>query len=187
MIATPPADVRPARPSDLDAVLRLERSAFARPWSAASLADELARDDRSWLVAEVADAGGEAADAVVAVAGVADLAGDAHVLSVAVDPGHRRRGYGTVLVRALLAGAVERFGVARATLEVRASNLAARELYRRLGFTEAGVRPGYYQDDGEDAVVLWCDLPLADPNDRPPSPPLAVPAPATRPPRSTTS
>lgn len=144
------AHVRAASTADLEALLTIERSAFARPWTPATFRQELARADRSWLVVEEGDE-------VVGFGGVADLAGDAHVLSVAVAEGRRRRGHGAALVAALLASARERLGATRATLEVRESNTAARALYRRCGFTEAGVRPGYYQDDGEGAVVLWCD------------------------------
>lgn len=150
MIAGDVAHVRLATIDDLGALLAIERAAFTRPWTEASFRDELGRPDRVWLVVETA---GE----VVGVGGVADLAGDAHVLSVAVAADHRRRGYGHTLVTALLSAAGAQLGSRRATLEVRESNLAARALYRRLGFTEAGVRPGYYQDDGEGAVVLWCD------------------------------
>jgi [ribosomal protein S18]-alanine N-acetyltransferase len=148
LIAGDVAHVRLATTDDLEALLAIERVAFTRPWTEASFRDELARPDRVWLVVETA---GE----VVGVGGVADLAGDAHVLSVAVAADHRRRGHGRTLVTALLAAAAARLGSRRATLEVRESNVAARALYRRLGFVESGVRPGYYQDDGEGAVVLW--------------------------------
>jgi [ribosomal protein S18]-alanine N-acetyltransferase len=143
-------NLRPAATADLDVLSALGRSAFARPWSPASLREELARSDRAWLVVVVEDE-------VVGYGGVADLAGDAHVLTVVVAEEHRRRGHGLALVAALLELARERFAVDRATLEVRESNTAARALYRRVGFTEAGVRPGYYQDDQEGAVVLWSE------------------------------
>jgi [ribosomal protein S18]-alanine N-acetyltransferase len=180
--------LRPATTTDLDALLGIERAVFPRPWSAASFRGELARPDRVWLVAAPAGT-------VVGFGGVADLAGEAHVLSVAVADRHRRQGHARALVVALLTAARERFGADRATLEVRASNTAARALYRSCGFVEAGVRPGYYQDDREDAVVLWCDDVLAalggtapgrppPPSDHePPDPPTpgTPPTPATAP------
>lgn len=144
------ARLRAADAGDLDALLTIHRSAFARPWTPATFREELARDDRAWLVTEVDGS-------VIGYGGVADLAGEAHVLSLAVAVEHRRQGHARHLVGELLEAASERFGARRATLEVRESNVAARELYRRSGFTEAGVRPGYYGDDGEAAVVLWCD------------------------------
>jgi ribosomal-protein-alanine N-acetyltransferase len=149
------ARLRAAAGDDLEALLAIHRTAFVRPWTRATLREELGRPDRVWVVTEV---GGS----VVGYAGAADLAGEAHVLSLAVAVEHRRHGHARDLVAELLAAASERFGCGRATLEVRESNLAARELYRRCGFVEAGVRPGYYQHDGEAAVVLWCeDVPAA--------------------------
>jgi ribosomal-protein-alanine N-acetyltransferase len=76
-----------------------------------------------------------------------------HIMNVAVDPDERRTGVATTLLEALL----ERVGDTRAryTLEVRQSNLAAIELYQRFGFRTAGLRRRYYQDNGEDALIMW--------------------------------
>jgi ribosomal-protein-alanine N-acetyltransferase len=76
-----------------------------------------------------------------------------HVMNVCVDPDFRRRGIASSLLGALF----ERVGDQRAqyTLEVRPSNVGAIELYGRLGFRAAGTRRRYYQDNGEDAVVMW--------------------------------
>lgn len=117
---------------------------------------ELARDGRLWLGLR------DAAGALVAVAGAVDAAGDAHVVDVAVRPDCRRAGLATRLVAALLAGARDELGSTAATLEVRASDAAARALYRRLGFTVAGRRPSYYPPatggtGREDAIVMWRD------------------------------
>jgi ribosomal-protein-alanine acetyltransferase len=142
---------RSATATDLAAIVAVDRASGAVGWSPATFADELARPDRRWLVTEI---DGQ----VVGVAGVADLAGDAHVLAVGVLPAARRRGIATGLVRGLLRAAIDDLGSVRVTLEVRRSNAAARALYARCGFAEVGVRPGYYAD-GEDAVVLWCDDP----------------------------
>ena len=75
-----------------------------------------------------------------------------HVMNVAVDPDRRRRGIGNALIAALLER-VERD--AQLTLEVRRSNTGAITLYERFGFRSAGVRRRYYQDNGEDAIVMW--------------------------------
>ena len=90
---------------------------------------------------------------MVGFGGVALLAGDAHVMTVAVAPDAQRGGVGTAVVHGLLAEAVAA-GMTAATLEVRRSNRSARRLYRRVGFREDGVRPRYYPD-GEDAVIMW--------------------------------
>jgi len=76
------------------------------------------------------------------------------VTSVAVAPDHQRMGIGRVLLAALCRDAEHR-GLVAMTLEVRVSNAAAIALYRRFGFAPSGVRPGYYADDGEDALIMW--------------------------------
>jgi [ribosomal protein S18]-alanine N-acetyltransferase len=141
------ATIRPLETAHLDQVLGIERAAYPRPWSAAAFAAELARDDRCYLVAFEGDE-------VVGYAGLSVGAGEAHVLTVAVVPSRRRRGHGRRLVSALLQEAVAR-GATAVTLEVRASDVSAQQLYRRAGFVAAGVRPGYYQDDGEGALIMW--------------------------------
>lgn len=137
---------------DLEDVLALDVEVHARSWTREAFLDELGRDGRVYLVAredgELAGHGG-----------LALLAGEAHITTLAVLPSHRRRGIGERLVRALLTAARDG-GATAATLEVRASNHGARELYRRIGFAPVGVRPGYYEDTGEDALIMWLhDLP----------------------------
>jgi len=90
---------------------------------------------------------------VVGFAGVALYPDEAHVMTIAVDPAVQGRGIGARLVAGML-DEVARAGLAAATLEVRAGNVAARRLYRRAGFEDAGVRSAYYPD-GEDAVIMW--------------------------------
>jgi tRNA threonylcarbamoyladenosine biosynthesis protein TsaB len=90
---------------------------------------------------------------LVGFAGLADLAGEGHVMALAVAPAMQRRGIGRRLLEALLTEA-EHAGLDGVTLEVRASDARTRRLYRRAGFVEQGVRPGYYPD-GEDAVIAW--------------------------------
>ena len=79
---------------------------------------------------------------------------EAHITMLAVDPKFRRQGFGQVLLLSLLASAKQR-GLERATLEVKVSNQAALSLYEKFGFRVAGRRRGYYQDTGEDALILW--------------------------------
>ncbi|WP_414526361.1 ribosomal protein S18-alanine N-acetyltransferase [Nodularia chucula] len=79
---------------------------------------------------------------------------EAHITILAVDPQYHRQGLGQVLLYSLLERARDR-GLEQATLEVRASNLAAISLYQKFGFRIAGRRKGYYQDNGEDALLLW--------------------------------
>lgn len=84
-------------------------------------------------------------------------ADEVHLLDLAVDPGARRRGVGRALVGAVLADAREK-QARLVLLEVRRSNEAAIALYRSAGFSENGVRRGYYSDNGEDAVEMCVEL-----------------------------
>ena len=85
------------------------------------------------------------------------VADQLHVLNIATDPGWLRRGVGTALLREAARRGLAR-GLVEATLEVRRGNAPGRAFYRRHGFHETGVRKRYYADNGEDAVILDCDL-----------------------------
>lgn len=137
--------LRPMTPADVAAVAGLEQVSFTEPWSPAAYFEELARDDRIYLVIEEGSS-------ILAAGGMMLVEDDAHVMTLAVAPEHRRRGEGTRLLLGLIDAALER-GATSLTLEVRASNDAAIGLYRRFGFETVGVRPGYYE--GEDAVIMW--------------------------------
>ena len=79
---------------------------------------------------------------------------EAHIIILAIHPEFQGRGFGQALLWALLKSACDR-QLERATLEVRESNLAAVALYKKFGFKEAGRRKRYYEDTGEDALVMW--------------------------------
>jgi ribosomal-protein-alanine N-acetyltransferase len=136
--------------ADIDAILELEHDVFgAEAWSRQMLAGELAQQpaSRYYLVAEEEDGH---------LAGYAGLLGagwQGDVLTLAVAAGHWGRGIGTALLRALLAEATRR-GCTEVFLEVRTDNKRAQELYRRHDFTEIGIRRGYYQPSGADALVM---------------------------------
>jgi ribosomal-protein-alanine N-acetyltransferase len=85
------------------------------------------------------------------------VAGEVHLHNVAVRVDLRRRGIGSRLMDEMFRTA-RAHGAARVTLELRESNQAAGALYRRFGFLETGRRPGYYQDRGEAAMILWADI-----------------------------
>jgi ribosomal-protein-alanine N-acetyltransferase len=135
-------------------VRAIDEASFPRPWPAAAYEHELAKDDAAavWLVARVAPQGG-ARRSVAGFGGLWIAADEGHICQLAVGPAWRRRGIGGALVRALMVEAVARM-CAFVTLEVRASNVAAQRLYERFGFAAAGVRRGYYSDNGEDALIL---------------------------------
>jgi ribosomal-protein-alanine N-acetyltransferase len=140
----------------LRAVTRIEEQVSPRPWSTGVFLSELAqRDQRTYLVAKVDGR-------IVGFGGVMYVLPDAHVTTIAVAPAWQRKAIGTRLLLALARAAVVK-GATALTLEVRASNTGAQELYRRFGFAPAGIRAGYYADSGEDAIVMWAhDVDSAD-------------------------
>ena len=138
---------------DLPAVLEIERRSFGQPWSRAFFEKELSTPFAR-LVAAVDEAALRPC-----LAGYTcrwRVTDEVHLLNVAVHPQYRGAGIGRRLVEAVLEEA--RAGAARVVfLEVRAGNVVARRLYRRLGFRDIGVRRGYY-GPGQDAIVMELDL-----------------------------
>jgi [ribosomal protein S18]-alanine N-acetyltransferase len=150
---TAPPSIAAASAADLDTVMEIERLSFVTPWVRQAFADEL---ERPWARLELLrDGPGGRALGFCNYWLVAD---ELHILNVAVHPDFRKQGHASALVRHILD--VARQQKARVvSLEVRASNLPARSLYRKLGFREVGMRPKYYADNGEDAVLMDWDTP----------------------------
>lgn len=143
-------DVRPMEESDLDSVMEIERASFSTPWSRASFANLLGRDDASLWVAAV-DGN------VVGYAVVWYVLREAELGNLAVASDFRCRGLGRHLLDWVLEKARGR-GVERMYLEVRASNQGAQRLYERRGFLVVGVRRRYYRAPVEDAHVMCLEL-----------------------------
>lgn len=143
--------IRPAVLGDLDALVDLERAAFADPWSRESLRTELAGDSRRMPL--VACDG----DDLVGVALIWVVADELHLVSLAVRPDRRREGIAQALLDAALASEAGR-RASIMTLEVRAGNAGAIALYRRNGFVDVALRPHYYPDTDEDALVMLKSL-----------------------------
>jgi [ribosomal protein S18]-alanine N-acetyltransferase len=140
-----PITIRSLSYSDLPQVIAVERRAFPTPWSLAMFVLELGKPSGVCLAA--LDGG-----KVVGYLVCSRYAQVWHLMNIAVDPAARRRGVATGLLKAMLvhAGPDEPY-----TLEVRTSNAPAIALYERFGFRSAGTRPRYYQDTGEDAMIMW--------------------------------
>jgi ribosomal-protein-alanine N-acetyltransferase len=135
---------------DLRAVHAIERASFSVPWPDDAYRNELLTNRlASYVVAR-------AGDIVVGFAGLWVMVDEAHVTTFAVDPGWRRRGIGERLLLALLDISLAR-RAREATLEVRLSNMPARRLYEKYGFRPVGIRPRYYSDNGEDALIMTTD------------------------------
>lgn len=135
---------------DIAEVAELERQCFSTPWSEEQY--RLAFERKVFSVFGLRRTG-----RLAAYVAVYHLAGELEILNVAVHPDLRRRGLGRRLLGILLqVGA--KMGIERAVLEVRTGNAPAIALYEALGFSRAGVRPHYYADTGEDAIIYECDL-----------------------------
>ena len=155
----PPVGFRRMRLDDLDRVMEIEKEGFAHPWSADLLRREMTHDWSTVLVAfEVRHGlGGLPREVVVGFIVFWLVHDEVHVLNIATALESRRRGVGRALMDEA-AAAGRRRGAILATLEVRRSNEAALALYRALGYRQAGVRPNYYAEEKEDAIVMLLDL-----------------------------
>jgi ribosomal-protein-alanine N-acetyltransferase len=146
IVTDAPLEIRRLSYSDLPQVIAIERRSFPTPWSLAMFVLELSKPSGICLAA-VRDG------KLVGYLVCSRYDRVWHIMNVAVDPERRRRRIATALIGRLL----ERVGddAAQYTLEVRCSNQGAIELYEGFGFRSAGLRRRYYQDNGEDALIMW--------------------------------
>ena len=149
MVARPPVriTVELMKVDDLAEVQVIERESFSTPWPPHAYRQELETNRLAHYI--VARCG----DSIVGFAGIWLLVDEAHVTTIATRRSWRRQGIGERLILALLDLARTR-GAHEATLEVRPSNIPARRLYEKYGFKVVGVRPRYYSDDNEDALIM---------------------------------
>lgn len=137
---------------DLEQVRAIDRLSFSLPWPEQAYAYELFENPRARLwVAEVRNIEGK--PQVVGVIVIWLILDEAHIASLAVHPDFRQQGIAKQLLIAALRGAIKE-GARQATLEVRAGNYIAQNLYRQFGFVVVGRRPRYYLDNQEDAVLM---------------------------------
>jgi ribosomal-protein-alanine N-acetyltransferase len=128
---------------DVQAIFDIESLSFKTPWSIDSIRSDVCINDNAYYFVAEEDCG------VVGFCGVHIVLDEGHIMNVAVKPEYRGRGIGEAMLKTMIAYTdLESY-----TLEVRVSNKSAISLYKRLGFTAAGIRPGYYID--EDALIMW--------------------------------
>jgi len=136
----------------IDDIIAIENLSFSIPWSKKTFWDELKNNEFAiYLSAKVEDK-------VVGYAGMWKIVDEGHITNIAVHPKYRQMGVGSKLLEALMKRANTE-GITKMTLEVRRNNKAARHLYEKYGFTVYGIRKEYYADNGEDALIMWCELP----------------------------
>ncbi len=181
-----PYRVEPMRIKDIPEVVQIERESFSMVWPANSYKRELEQNRMArYIVVRYEPGPGEppaprpkepkrpfplsllplaherpvaeeTGSAIVGYGGLWLMVDEAHITSVAVKPEFRGRGLGELLMLCLFEIAL-RLGARWVTLEVRVSNTVAQNLYKKLGFREAGIRRRYYSDNNEDAVIMWSD------------------------------
>jgi len=152
MVARPPLKVRiePMRVADLPAVHAIERASFDTPWPPEAYRSELETNRLAqYLVVRIGDE-------IVGFGGMWLMVDEAHIITFAIHARWRRQHIGDRLLLAMLDIAIDA-GANETTLEVRLSNLPARRLYEKFGFRPVGLRPRYYSDHGEDALIMTTD------------------------------
>lgn len=141
-------EIRKAVPEDADRIAELEKQCFAIPWTKESLEYDIRENPMATYI--IAETEGETAG----YAGFWVIAGECNINNVAVSPLQRRKHIGSAIMEAMIKSC-EKAGISRFTLEVRKSNEAAINLYKNYGFEAFGERKGYYEDNGEDAIIMW--------------------------------
>ncbi|MDF2834906.1 MAG: alanine acetyltransferase [Paenibacillus sp.] len=136
---------------DIPAILAIEQEAFSSPWTEEAFVNELKNNMFAKYV--VMEYGGE----LIGYGGMWIIMDEAHVTNIAIRSDVRGLGLGDRLMSQLRRTAIF-YGAVRMTLEVRVSNVHAQRLYRKHGFEPAGVRPNYYSDNNEDALIMWAEL-----------------------------
>jgi len=143
-------EIREMTAEDIDGVFEVEKLCFKTPWSRDSFEKEMENPLAFYLVAQ-------SGDVIAGYGGIWFIAGEGHITNIAVHPDFRSRGLGRAIVMGLIEESKKQ-KIEAMTLEVRASNDKAIGLYESLGFKSAGVRPGYYTDSNEDALIMWKEL-----------------------------
>ena len=139
--------VRAMTKSDIEEVLEIERQCFPIPWSLDSFKKEFKNSFARYVVALIDDQ-------IVGYGGVWLIIDEGHITNIAVREGFRQKGVASEVLKGLIEVCKKR-DLTSMTLEVRESNVPARNLYKKHGFMEAGIRPKYYGDNNEDAVIMW--------------------------------
>ena len=139
--------------TDIDAILAIEEASFTNPWTRDMYLAELENEGVSYFYLAKNTKG-----QVVGFCSFWRVLDELHINNLAVAPAERGAGVATALLTRVLADGAK-LGAGRATLEVRRSNIPARCLYEKFGFSIAGVRPAYYTNPIEDALVLWRERP----------------------------
>ena len=143
--------IRKMKIKDLDKVMLLENLTFSQPWSREAFEAEISKNElANYIVIELNKE-------IIGYGGIWYIVGEGHITNIAIHSDFRKKGYGKLLVEAIINNAKNE-SIKSMTLEVRRSNIAAISLYKKFGFYEFGVRKKYYSDNNEDAIIMWLEL-----------------------------
>lgn len=135
---------------DIDGVVAIEKESFVTPWSKEALSMELKNNMAMYIVARYDGK-------VVGYGGFWTIIDEAHITNIAVKKDFRGNGIGETILSSLIQICRVK-GIKSMTLEVRKSNESAKNLYKKLNFKEVGIRPKYYSDNNEDAIIMWLTI-----------------------------
>ncbi|MEN8079021.1 ribosomal protein S18-alanine N-acetyltransferase [Clostridioides difficile] len=135
--------------SHVNGVYELSKECFSVPWTLDSINNELNNPLAKYIIAQDLST-----EEVVGFVGVWIIAGEGDITNIAVSPKYRNKGIASELLINLF-NLCKTFSCEDITLEVRSSNVAAQNLYKKFNFKEEGLRKGYYSDNGEDAIIMW--------------------------------
>ena len=135
--------------SHVNGVYELSKECFSIPWTLDSINNELNNQLAKYIIAQDLST-----EEVVGFVGVWIIAGEGDITNIAVSHKYRKKGIASELLINLF-DLCKTFNCEDITLEVRASNIAAQNLYKKFNFKEEGLRKGYYSDNGEDAIIMW--------------------------------
>ena len=146
-------DIKLVTPAEVTEVVALDRMCLRGLWKEEAYQREIDSDKSTLIALHLSELNGDR-DRIIGIGCLWSIVDEAHITLLAVHPDYRGRGLGQLLLFELLKDAIAR-SLAWATLEVNENNLAAINLYKKYGFQIAGKRRNYYQQTGDDALVLW--------------------------------
>ncbi|MGL5245215.1 MAG: ribosomal protein S18-alanine N-acetyltransferase [Sarcina sp.] len=139
--------IKPMTLECINDVIEISNLSFPISWSKTSFLNEIKNPLAHYLVAKDDEK-------IIGFIGAWSIIDEAHITNIAVHPNYRRQGVGDLLIGGLFCLSNE-LNLIALTLEVRASNIPAQNLYKKHGFVEEGIRKKYYEDNGEDAIIMW--------------------------------
>lgn len=137
--------------ADIDRVMEVEREAFTAPWDESIFHYELQNNRFAHYIVM------EYNKEIIGHCGMWIMMSDAQITNIAIHPNYQGQGLGEKLLQDVFTY-LKNFHVERLSLEVRVSNLSAQRLYEKMGFQKGGIRKSYYEDNFEDAIVMWVNL-----------------------------